>query len=444
MTEEFVRYSALCFTYRDTPVLALGHVLGIDIIVTIIKVSIVQQTMTINTYGFTNLDNYSSGRLGPALFIVFYILGILDSQFYIIIALVMRCKLDSFYQNGTMIKNLECMKCLRILYFTIEIIFLICFRSFSLIQYFIDSEKIVKVYHGSVVWFWVSSILLYFALIAYIWLLSFTKTIDTCLLRFKQSTLYVGERYSISESKSKDVEESEENENKLDVLDYFGPKKFEASELPSIGSSKSENTEKDDEFGSYCQDPNKLNEIWREKNLKGFSLELDWMPKDETIESNDYQPYSKKKPYEFSILKLLEDQNDEKDNEIHQEKEATQIDQKNEVKIEEKEAIQIDQKNEVKSEEKEAIQIDQKNEVKSEVKDDEDMKSQKNKSRENHIKETEAIKFDSNINSETQKKTKSKRNDSKKRKDEKVKKRKVAKTKHYDKSIKEKNPKKFY
>ena len=61
--------------------------------------------------------------------------------------------------------------------------------------------------------------------------------------------------------------------------------------------------------------------------MKGFSLKLDWIPNDGSIEESYYQPYPKKKPYVFcSSCKMLEDQNHEKDKEIHQEKEAIQID----------------------------------------------------------------------------------------------------------------------
>lgn len=67
-----------------------------------------------------------------------------------------------------------------------------------------------------------------------------------------------------------------------------------------------------------------MNELWRDQNMNGFSLELDWIPKDETIEDNDYQPYLKKKPYKFPNNRLLEKQEHEKDQEIHQDTEANQ------------------------------------------------------------------------------------------------------------------------
>ena len=69
-----------------------------------------------------------------------------------------------------------------------------------------------------------------------------------------------------------------------------------------------------------------MNELWREKNMNGFSIELDWIPNDQTIEDNDYQPYLKKKPYILPNFRHLEDKKLEKDNEIYQEKEAIQID----------------------------------------------------------------------------------------------------------------------
>ena len=92
-----------------------------------------------------------------------------------------------------------------------------------------------------------------FSLIFSIWSLLFTKTIDMCLTKLDRSTLYVGENFNISESKSKEAEKSKEvsSQNKLEVLDYFGPRKFTESEIPSISSSKSEIDQGEKEFGSY-------------------------------------------------------------------------------------------------------------------------------------------------------------------------------------------------
>ena len=179
-----------------------------------------------------------------------------------IAAILIRCNLNSFYRNGTIIRKLTCYKNIRIFYFTLEILFNFCFRVYGLIAYYNDRQKCLKSFRGSDLWFWAYKALSTFVLIAYIWLLTFTNTFDKCFDILNHSTLYVGENYHISESKSKEVEKSKEGENKegegkggenkLEVLDYFGAKKFEESEIPSISCSKSENSEQNDDFGSYC------------------------------------------------------------------------------------------------------------------------------------------------------------------------------------------------
>ena len=389
MTEEFVRVSILCCSYCDRPVKILGRVLKIDIITSTTLVIWGHIAFAINSHGYTNFESYgqlTSWNWGIALqsFPTCLI------QSYIINCIVTKCKLDTYYQNGTIIRKLDALKCFRIVTFAFEIIFHVGLKMYSFFSYFVNKEEIVSIYRGSDLLFWTCFFIGCFQVFCFIWLLLFTKTIDSCLLSLKHSTLYVGENYQIDESISKEAEKSKEGENKLEILDHFEPEKFEKSEIPSISvqpeileeskmpsisCSKSENTEQDDDFAPYCQDPNNLNEILPDKHMNIYSIELDWIPKDETIEENDYQPYSKKQPYSFPNFKHSDNQNPKKDNQIHQEKEAIQFDQRNEVIGEVM------------------------NEVQSEV-----MRSQKSESRENevhiqevmqeiHIKETKDIKI---------------------------------------------------
>ena len=61
--------------------------------------------------------------------------------------------------------------------------------------------------------------------------------------------------------------------------------------------------------------------------MKGFSVELDWIPKDQTIEEDDFEPNSKKQPYTFPICDHIIDKDPEGDKENYQEKECIQIPQ---------------------------------------------------------------------------------------------------------------------
>ena len=138
----------------------------------------------------------------------------------------------------------------------IEIIYHGAQRVYSLISYFNSHEKIISIYYGNEYWYWFAFIMSTFSLFSCIWSLLFTKTIDICLIKLSHSTLYVGENIHISESKSNEAEKSMEGssgaENKLEVLDYFGKRKFTESDFPSISSSKSEvHAEGEDQFGSY-------------------------------------------------------------------------------------------------------------------------------------------------------------------------------------------------
>ena len=168
-----------------------------------------------------------------------------------------------------------------------------------------------------------------------------------------------------------------------------------------------------------------MNDISQEKNTNrkdGLSLEMGWIPNDERTEQNYYLPYSNKQPFPFTDFKGLYDQNHEKDNEIHQEKEATHFDSKNKVMNEVMNEVINEVMNEVKSEVM--------NEVKSEVNDDEIMKSQKSEFggnevvveeviQEIHIKKTRDIQIAIHTGKKPKKtKTKSKRKKRKILKDE--------------------------
>lgn len=97
----------------------------------------------------------------------------------------------------------------------------------------------------------------FFQILMQTWCITLFKLIDQCIIALKHSRLYGGENYSIHESKEDEKEKEkskseyeDNNSNKIEVLDYFGPRKFEESKLPSFSSSKSESFA-ESEFGSY-------------------------------------------------------------------------------------------------------------------------------------------------------------------------------------------------
>ena len=318
MNESQVRYSIQCFYGSSMPVGVIKHIMKIELLILAVFLLFEWVHVTFTSQYFTNIADIDCLRIFKGSYVTAYFMY----------CIVIRCKLNTYYNIGLIITRLNIWKWVRLFFWTTIVMHSFGGRIYAFIQYCINKDKHLKnsgLTYDS--WHWIHTVIRIFMLVVCIWQIYFIPVIDRCLLKIKEDKNYVGENTKIvqsqkekafeptGKSKKKEIKSSDGNcqrkrsgcLKKSDIKGRRERLKSDCTASENVLNTKKglSSTTKKLEIVSYpvpeLFETLQLSNIQDKNSVKGCLLKSDQSPKDGPIDVNDFEAGHNQSPKDGPI-----------------------------------------------------------------------------------------------------------------------------------------------